>query len=73
MASEEARQRYARKNEQDELERAFRTIDKSCDARIDATELNELFKALGHKVGRACCGGVAGHGGSAMRVCVCMW
>lgn len=50
MASEEARQRYARKNEQDELERAFRTIDKNGDARIDAEELNQLFKALGHKV-----------------------
>uniref|UniRef100_A0A7R9VD05 EF-hand domain-containing protein n=1 Tax=Chlamydomonas euryale TaxID=1486919 RepID=A0A7R9VD05_9CHLO len=49
MASEEARQRYARKNEQDELERAFRTIDKDGDARIDAEELNQLFKALGHK------------------------
>eukprot|EP00955_Chlamydomonas_euryale_P114260 366262-Chlamydomonas_euryale.AAC.6 len=53
MASEEARQRYARKNEQDELERAFRTIDKDGDARIDAEELNQLFKALGHKVGAA--------------------
>lgn len=50
MASEEARQRYARKNEQDELERAFRTIDKSGDNRIDHQELQELFLALGHKV-----------------------
>ena len=50
MASAAARERYARKNEQDELERAFRTIDKKGDDKIDADELNQLFLALGHKV-----------------------
>lgn len=35
MASAAARERYARKNEQDELERAFRTIDKKGDDKID--------------------------------------
>lgn len=49
MASEQARQRYARKNEQDELERAFRTIDKNGDRFIDAAELEQLFLTLGHK------------------------
>ncbi len=52
MASAAARERYARKNEQDELERAFRTIDKKGDNKIDADELNQLFLALGHKVRR---------------------
>lgn len=49
MASAAARERYARKNEQDELERAFRTIDKKGDDKIDADELHQLFLALGHK------------------------
>eukprot|EP00983_Pelagomonas_calceolata_P095156 1157974-Pelagomonas_calceolata.AAC.3 len=35
MATADARERYARKNEQDELERAFRTIDKKGDDKID--------------------------------------
>lgn len=52
MASAAARERYARKNEQDELERAFRTIDKKGDNKIDADELNQLFLALGHKAKR---------------------
>ena len=51
MASEQARQRYARKNEQEALERAFTAIDKNGDGRIDAEELSALFMALGHKVG----------------------
>lgn len=52
MASAAARERYARKNEQDELERAFRTIDKKGDNLIDNDELNQLFLALGHKAKR---------------------
>lgn len=52
MASAAARERYARKNEQDELERAFRTIDKKGDNKIDPDELNQLFLALGHKAKR---------------------
>lgn len=35
MASAAARERFARKNEQDELERAFRTIDRKSDDKID--------------------------------------
>ncbi len=52
MASAAARERYARKNEEDELERAFRTIDKKGDDKIDSDELNQLFLALGHKAKR---------------------
>ena len=50
MANELARQRYARKNEQDELERVFRTLDKNGDGKVDSEELGLLFQALGHKV-----------------------
>lgn len=49
MASAAARERYARKNEQNELERAFHTIDKKGDMRIDAEELTQLFLELGHE------------------------
>lgn len=49
MASEQARQRYARKNEEGELERAFNTIDSKRDGFIDQEELSQLFVALGHK------------------------
>uniref|UniRef100_A0A7S0V8N5 EF-hand domain-containing protein n=1 Tax=Polytomella parva TaxID=51329 RepID=A0A7S0V8N5_9CHLO len=48
MASAAARERYARKNEQDELERAFNTIDKKGDRKIDPEELTQLFQELGH-------------------------
>ena len=50
MASELARQRYARKNEQDELERVFRTLDKNGDGKVSSEELGLIFQALGHKV-----------------------
>ena len=50
MANELARQRYARKNEQDELERVFRTLDKNGDGKVDSEELGLIFQALGHKV-----------------------
>ena len=39
MANELARQRYARKNEQDELERVFRTLDKNGDGILSAEEM----------------------------------
>ncbi|MEW5299884.1 MAG: hypothetical protein WDW38_011607 [Sanguina aurantia] len=52
MASAAARERYARKNEQAELERAFDTIDNKHDKKIDSEELNELFIRLGHKAKR---------------------
>jgi Ca2+-binding EF-hand superfamily protein len=52
MASEKARQAYARKNEEGELEKAFRSIDKKGDGFIDQEELGQLFAALGHKVSR---------------------
>ncbi len=45
MASAAARERYARKNEQDELERAFRTIDKKGDDKIDAEGVKKLQRA----------------------------
>jgi|LauGreSuBDMM15SN_2_FD.fasta_scaffold461637_1 hypothetical protein len=51
MASELARQRYARKNEEDELERVFRTLDKNGDGKVCSEELGLIFQALGHKVG----------------------
>lgn len=50
MASELARQRYARKNEQDELERVFRTLDRNGDGKVDSEELGQLFTLLNHKV-----------------------
>jgi len=53
MANELARQRYARKNEQDELERVFRTLDKNGDGKVDSEELGQLFMVLGHKPNRA--------------------
>ncbi|GMH32255.1 hypothetical protein BSKO_00089 [Bryopsis sp. KO-2023] len=52
MASAAARERFARKNEADDLRRAFQTLDKKRDQRIDADELNQVFMALGHKTKR---------------------
>lgn len=48
MASAAARERYARKNEGEELERAFKLIDSKKDGKIDASEIEELFKQLKH-------------------------
>ena len=50
MANELARQRYARKNEQDELERVFKTLDRNADGKVDPEELGLLFQMLNHKV-----------------------
>jgi calmodulin len=52
MASAAARERYARKNEAADLQRAFRTLDKKGDGKIDEEELNQIFMALGHKTKR---------------------
>ena len=42
-------ERYARKNEANELRRAFETLDCKKDGRVDAAELAEVFQRLGHK------------------------
>jgi Ca2+-binding EF-hand superfamily protein len=46
MASAAARERFARKNEQDELERAFRTIDKKGDDKIDPEGVHYFTSCL---------------------------
>lgn len=47
-----AQERFARKNEADDLRRAFQTLDKKGDQKIDGDELNQVFMALGHKTKR---------------------
>ena len=42
--------KYARKNEEFELRRAFLKLDKNNDNKIDAEELAAFFSSLGHKV-----------------------
>ena len=42
--------KYARKNEEFELRRAFLKLDKNNDNKIDADELAACFNSLGHKV-----------------------
>ena len=42
--------KYARKNEEYELRRAFLKLDKNNDDQIDADELAAFFSSLGHKV-----------------------
>lgn len=49
MASAAARERYARKNEAEDLERAFNALDKKGDGKLDPEELNLVFQQLGHK------------------------
>jgi calmodulin len=49
MASAAARERYARKNEAEDLKRAFNFLDKKGDGKIDPEELNQVFIALNHK------------------------
>lgn len=49
MASAAARERYARKNEAEDLRRAFAFLDRKGDGRIDPEELNTVFAALGHR------------------------
>jgi calmodulin len=49
MASAAARERYARKNEAEDLRRAFAFLDRKADGRVDADELAAVFAALGHR------------------------
>lgn len=49
MASPEARERFARKNEAEDLRRAFDFLDKKKDGVIDEDDLNQVFMSLGHK------------------------
>eukprot|EP00877_Chromochloris_zofingiensis_P013655 jgi/Chrzof1/8543/Cz03g15030.t1 len=49
MASAAARERYARKNEAEDLKRAFNALDKKADGKLDPEELEEVFVDLGHK------------------------
>eukprot|EP00879_Flechtneria_rotunda_P008116 GHRR01008501.1.p1 GENE.GHRR01008501.1~~GHRR01008501.1.p1 ORF type:complete len:190 (+),score=47.52 GHRR01008501.1:243-812(+) len=49
MASAAARERYARKNEAEDLKRAFNALDRKGDGKLDPEELNQVFVTLGHK------------------------
>ncbi|CAG9464559.1 unnamed protein product [Pedinophyceae sp. YPF-701] len=49
MASATARERYAKQNEGEQLRRAFDKIDNKKDGKIDAQEIADLFKDLGHR------------------------
>jgi len=49
MASAAARERYARKNEAEDLRCAFAFLDRKSDGRIDPEELSAVFAALGHR------------------------
>jgi calmodulin len=49
MASPEARERFARKNEADDLKRAFEFLDRRKDGVIDEEDLSQVFTSLGHK------------------------
>ena len=44
-----AQERYAKKNETEELRRAFEIMDSKKDGKVDAEELSTLFTQLGHK------------------------
>ena len=44
-----AQERYSRKTEAADLQRAFTILDSKGDGKIDAAELGALFKRLGHK------------------------
>ena len=49
MASPEARERFARKNEEDDLRRAFDVLDRKKDGLIDEDDLSQVFMSLGHR------------------------
>ena len=44
-----SQERYSRKTEAADLQRAFTILDSKRDGKIDASELGQLFKRLGHK------------------------
>lgn len=43
-------ERYSRKTEAADLQRAFTILDSKGDGKIDAAELGSLFRRLGHKL-----------------------
>ena len=45
----ESQERYSRKTEAADLQRAFTILDSKRDGKIDASELGQLFRRLGHK------------------------
>mmetsp|Transcript_14370 Transcript_14370/g.62392 ORF Transcript_14370/g.62392 Transcript_14370/m.62392 type:complete len:87 (+) Transcript_14370:162-422(+) len=47
-----ARERFARRNEEEELRKAFDRLDSTGDGKIDAEELFSLFKWLNHKTSK---------------------
>mmetsp|Transcript_4411 Transcript_4411/g.20023 ORF Transcript_4411/g.20023 Transcript_4411/m.20023 type:complete len:168 (-) Transcript_4411:133-636(-) len=47
-----ARERFARRNEEEELRKAFERLDSTGDGKIDAEELFSLFKWLNHKTSK---------------------
>lgn len=49
MASPEARERFARKNEEDDLRRAFDFLDRKKDGKIDEDDLTQVFMSLQHR------------------------
>ena len=44
-----ARERFAKKNEAEDLRRAFEKLDIKNDGKIDCDELNTVFQMLNHK------------------------
>ncbi|XRA98890.1 calmodulin [Pycnococcus provasolii] len=52
MTTAAAREKYAKKNEAEDLRRAFNNLDTKGDGKIDAEELNAVFTKLGHKTKR---------------------
>mmetsp|Transcript_1464 Transcript_1464/g.4989 ORF Transcript_1464/g.4989 Transcript_1464/m.4989 type:complete len:184 (-) Transcript_1464:201-752(-) len=47
--SQAARERYAKKNEAEDLKRAFDKLDVNHDQKIDADEISQVFASLGHR------------------------
>lgn len=61
MASAASRERYARKNEAEDLRRAFAFLDSKSDGAIDAEELGAALVALGHRPKRGEVRGARSH------------